>query len=397
MYNKVLFVHDGPIKKDEENNIYGLAHNDEVFSRYFQIAEKVDALIRVESIDKKQAQKNFSQITIPNFNVHESPNISNFKNITKNLKNIKKNIENIVITYDFLIIRLPSMIGLITVDIAKKNDIPYLIELVACPWDGYWNHSFKGKIIAPYLFFRYKKIVRESENVLYVTEEFLQRRYQNNKNNVGCSDAYLIERDIKKIFEDRKNKIESYNHNTIYKIGTVASVSVKYKGQDRVIKALARLKKEGKTNYQYYLIGGGNQERLKELSRKLNVEEQVKFLGSIPHNEINKVLKNLDIYIQPSKQEGLPRSVVEAMGSGLPVIGANTGGIPELISEKMIFKNNIFYVRNIYNMLKNLNKTILIEESKNNILKSQFYIESKLDEKRKKYYESLLMLKNRNV
>lgn len=78
------------MKKDEENNIYGLAHNDEVFSRYFQIAEKVDALIRVESIDKKQAQKNFSQITIPDFSLHESHDMSNVKNVTKNLNNIKK-------------------------------------------------------------------------------------------------------------------------------------------------------------------------------------------------------------------------------------------------------------------------------------------------------------------
>ena len=48
-------------------------------------------------------------------------------------------------------------------------------------------------------------------------------------------------------------------------------------------------------------------------------------------------LDDMDLYIQPSLQEGLPRAVVEAMSRGLPALGAHTGGIPELLGEDCIF------------------------------------------------------------
>ena len=48
-------------------------------------------------------------------------------------------------------------------------------------------------------------------------------------------------------------------------------------------------------------------------------------------------LDEMDLYIQPSLQEGLPRAVMEAMSRGLPALGARTGGIPELLGEEDIF------------------------------------------------------------
>jgi glycosyltransferase involved in cell wall biosynthesis len=48
-------------------------------------------------------------------------------------------------------------------------------------------------------------------------------------------------------------------------------------------------------------------------------------------------MDEIDIYIQPSKQEGLPRAIVEAMSRGCPVIASNIAGIPELISKDALF------------------------------------------------------------
>ena len=47
---------------------------------------------------------------------------------------------------------------------------------------------------------------------------------------------------------------------------------------------------------------------------------------------------SIDIYVQPSKQEGLPRAVIEAMSRGCPVLGTDIAGIPELIQERCLFK-----------------------------------------------------------
>ena len=53
--------------------------------------------------------------------------------------------------------------------------------------------------------------------------------------------------------------------------------------------------------------------------------------------EVNAWLDTVDIYVQPSKQEGLPRSVIEAMNRGCVCLGSRKAGIPELLEEDELF------------------------------------------------------------
>ena len=57
---------------------------------------------------------------------------------------------------------------------AKKNNKPYLIEAVACPWGTLWNHSLLGKIVAPFSYLQMKYILN-SKYTIYVTNEFLRQ------------------------------------------------------------------------------------------------------------------------------------------------------------------------------------------------------------------------------
>ena len=61
-------------------------------------------------------------------------------------------------------------------------------------------------------------------------------------------------------------------------------------------------------------------------------------MGQLNREEIMKWLDSIDIYIQPSLQEGLPRSLIEAMSRGCLSIGSSTAGIPELLNKSYIFK-----------------------------------------------------------
>ena len=77
---------------------------------------------------------------------------------------------------------------------------------------------------------------------------------------------------------------------------------------------------------------------LRDLANKLGVADRVVFCGSLSSDQMATYYDSLDIYIQPSKQEGLPRAVIEAMSRGCPVIGTNIAGIPELIQADFLFK-----------------------------------------------------------
>ena len=80
--------------------------------------------------------------------------------------------------------------------------------MVACPWDGYTNHTNPiGKILAPIMYFR-QKVVYNAPNVLYVTKEFLQRRYPTKGNECGCSDVIINNLDAN-LLSDRLDKVKS--------------------------------------------------------------------------------------------------------------------------------------------------------------------------------------------
>lgn len=83
---------------------------------------------------------------------------------------------------------------------------------------------------------------------------------------------------------------------------------------------------------KFLILGiGPDEEMLRELARSLGVADRVQFLGQILHSEMPKYLKVSDIFIRPSRSEGLGNSFLEAMAAGLPVIATPVGGIPDFL------------------------------------------------------------------
>jgi glycosyltransferase involved in cell wall biosynthesis len=382
---KVLFCHDGPLRRDELNSYYGTAHNDKMFKRYYNIADELIVVTRVNKISKTEAEQKLSKITVSPFDVIQCPNISSLKGILLYKQKAKDIIYDAVKKSDYIVVRLPSIIGFIAVDASKKFKKPYLVEVVACPWDGLWNHSLKGKIMAPFMYYATKRIVREAKYVVYVTNEFLQKRYPTKGKSVNCSNVSLKEFDDN-VLKARLNKINNMKYNRRIVIGTIAAVDVRYKGQQYVIKALGKLKKQGIKNYEYQLVGGGDQTYLKSVAEKFNVTDQVKFLGSIPHDKVFDWLDTIDIYVQPSRQEGLPRALIEAMSRGLPAFGAKTAGIPELLEPEYIFSNTRRNIDEICNILQSFNKDTMRTQAKRNYAEAKKYDKEVIEERRRKFF-----------
>lgn len=97
---------------------------------------------------------------------------------------------------------------------------------------------------------------------------------------------------------------------------------------DDCIRALALLPQ----SVHFLILGiGSEEEKLKELAKSLNVSERVQFLGQVEHGELPKYLKASDIFIRPSRSEGMGNSFIEAMAAGLPVIATQEGGIADFL------------------------------------------------------------------
>src|SRR5699024_7026998 len=375
---KLVFAHDHIFYK-YHNQYYstgGLSR--EMLERYTNVIEKVVDISRQKEL--KEFDTSLTLASTPGVEFVEVPNFKKTSKILERIK-AKRIINNVIRDSDALISRLPSSIGSIAVSCSKDYEKPYLIEMVACPWDALWNHSLKGKILAPFALLNTKKRVKNSDYTVYITNEFLQNRYPSRGKIVNCSNVELTEfKD--ELLAKRLDRINNQKQNEKIIIGTVGAVNVRHKGQQYIIKALGKLKKEGDKNFEYQLVGLGDQSYLKSIAKKCDVIDQVKFLGSMQHDEVFNWLETIDIYTQPSRQEGLPRALIEAMSRGLPAFGANTAGIPELIDRNFIFSNTLNNIKEICLVLRSFNKEIMKEQSKKNFMESRKYDKNTIDQRR---------------
>jgi glycosyltransferase involved in cell wall biosynthesis len=101
------------------------------------------------------------------------------------------------------------------------------------------------------------------------------------------------------------------------------------KNHQVIIKAIAKMKNN---RIQYAICGRGPlHNQLQELATSLGIEDQVKLLGY--RADIPEICKAADIFVFPSKREGLPVSLMEAMASGLPVVCSDIRGNRDLIED----------------------------------------------------------------
>ncbi len=101
------------------------------------------------------------------------------------------------------------------------------------------------------------------------------------------------------------------------------------KNHDAIIKTAKILKGEG-YKFVIKLIGGaGDEEQRKKEVKEEGLENQIEFCGL--QSNVYPFLHDADCFVLPSLYEGMPVTLVEAMGTGLPIIASSVGGVPDMI------------------------------------------------------------------
>ena len=387
---KVAFFHDAPLIRANDGVVYSLGFTYDIWERYLSVFDSLVVSTRMTECNEPETFNRLGLSSGPGVVFSPVTSYSTRYAPVFNKRAIAGEIRSVLSRVDCAIVRLPSSIGRIACEEAIKMDKPYLVELVGCPWDSLRHHSWQGKMVAPFAYYGTKKIVEDAEYVVYVTSEFLQERYPTKGKWIACSDVALEESDDK-ILEARISKIKNKPKSEPIIVGTIGAVDIKYKGQQNVIKALARLKEQGLHNFQYQLVGDGDQSYLRSVAQKFGVAEQVKFLGKMSHQEVFKWLDSIDVYIQPSKTEGLPRSLIEAMSRGLPCFGSRAGGIPELLEEDCLFSITRRTVDEIADLLESLTRDSMERQARHNFEESRKYDEVVLNHRRRQFLREVFL------
>ena len=117
-------------------------------------------------------------------------------------------------------------------------------------------------------------------------------------------------------------------HNQVWFLGAINQMKGCYDMVD-VIKRVA----EVVPDIKMVVAGAGEIEQVKSKAIAEGVAEHFAFPGWVRGEQKEKLLKESDVFFLPSYTEGMPMSVLDAMGYGLPIVASNVGGIPRIVHE----------------------------------------------------------------
>jgi glycosyltransferase involved in cell wall biosynthesis len=139
-----------------------------------------------------------------------------------------------------------------------------------------------------------------------------------------------------------------------------------------------------------WLGGGRYLPEMVALAEQAGVSDIMTFVGNVGLvDEVRNYLDAADLFVLPSRTEGLPRALVEAMARGLPCIGTNIGGIPELLNQQALvpINNPAALADKIFSFLTD--PELADAQAKRNLNEAQTYAFEHLEAKRKDFYNYL--------
>jgi glycosyltransferase involved in cell wall biosynthesis len=192
------------------------------------------------------------------------------------------------------------------------------LKKIYSDWQNRWLYYTLARFIEKRYILSFKTIIANSQYTFDITQKYypkvkkkLQLCYKSINN-----DLYPPKQFSK--FNDDKIKVLFVGGN------------MERKGIITLIKSAIYL--INKCSIEFYIIGNDPKIRFyKSICKYLNVEQNFIFLGNVSPQKLSYYYQQSDIFVLPSHEEALGISILEAMACNTPVIGANVGGIPEII------------------------------------------------------------------
>lgn len=242
--------------------------------------------------------------------------------------------------------------------------------------------------------------MEENERIpkLFIEKKLIEKRI----NGWAVTWEGIIEKDLKKInkigkpiqviyngvdaIEVKKNEID---HELLRLL--IVGRLFQQKGIDIIIDALALLSNNYKNKVRLNIVGEGIlKDKLIEKSKSLGLEKIILFEGF--HTDLKPYYKEADIFVMPSRYEGLPLSFIESMSSSTPVASSTVGAMPTIIKDG---ENGWLISPNTPETWKNFIENILeigIPKNIGEAAQETYNKHFKVDVMSKKYYELYIKL-----
>lgn len=286
---------------------------------------EVDVVVPMTIYDREYTQKiwDYEGVRIRYLRFFKIPGTIGFEQLGKSLYFSLMHSGIDFSQYDVLHADAPLPTGEALWRVSKKYGIPFVVHghgLDVFLAESYGDAKNCNKIVKAC-----KRVYREADAVVGVSRKVLDEIQKQ----VDISQkAHVVYNGV-----DTEKFTPVEHHNPFVLISSVGNL-ILLKGHDVTIKAVKKLVEQGYTNIRLCIAGRGElEEELKQLTRDLQVDDYVEFLGYLPYGDIVKLLQRSDIFVLPSWYEALGCVYLEAMACGVPAIGCWGNGIDEVITD----------------------------------------------------------------
>lgn len=357
-----------------------------LINRYLTVFDEVRLIVRTLDVrDISELGKFSVLISDPRVEIYPIPYFQGPIEYAKEYFKVRTAIKKSLFGCEAAIFRLPSALGFAVCSLADKQCVPFAVELVYDCKDGYGQAHGVEKILWWKMHQKQVLACRKAIAIAPVTSKYLQSHYDPIEKDIIRSHYSSVEMGKEFYYEPRV-----YPKKKILTIVHVAN-QVQFKGRkghEDVITSIKILKDKG-IQIEGVFVGedyDNGIRKLAEFASTLGVEDQISFTGYLSSEKMRQVLISSDIAVMPTKAEGLPRVVIEAMAIGLPCITTNVSGNPELIDEEFLFNygDTEAIVRLVLTLINDREK--YEATSKRNFEKSQEFSKSVLDNRRKEFF-----------
>ena len=239
---------------------------------------------------------------------------SDFKNVLNLAKTLEKNKVDLLHLHGYkagFVGRLASLLC---------RDIPVVLTL-----HNYRDYQQKS-ILPSFCFTSVEKILSRKTDIIITVSQALRKDLLNN--------LAIEERKVVNIYNginysDYGNAQERLLKSEIL-VGTAARLAPQKGIEDFLEAAKLVLQQKKNKRIKFFIAGEGPlREKLEKQAVKLGLKENVFFLGHV--EDMPGYLSSLDIFVLPSRHEGLSITLLEALAARRPVVATKTGGIPEIV------------------------------------------------------------------
>lgn len=355
----------------------------EFWQRYLQVFDVVRVVARAMPVDSIKDQ--WQRASGPGVEFWPVPYYQGPKQYLLKAAGVKKAVQSAYLPDAAVIMRVPSRLGSLLYPSMRKHRHPYAVEVVADPWDAFAPGTFHHPLLP---FFRWmgwrhlRRHCRYAAAAAYVTQNALQNRYPPDPTAFTTHYSSIELPNEAFAFEPRAGRAARR-----FRIVSVGSLESYYKAPDVLIDAVAQCVSRG-LDLELVWVGDGKcRPELERRAANTGIADRIHFQGHVPQGSaVRAELDAADLFVLPSRTEGLPRAIIEAMARGLPCIGSDVGGIPELLpSECLVPAGNVnLLARKILDVIEDPSRMAIM--SRRNLQHARTYQNDALNIRRQEFY-----------